>query len=451
MNAVNGSAPNARGSSATFCPACGNGDFGSTNEFVDIDGVMKRWCDHGVVFNADTLKRYSSETLGSIRLYRCKSCGFGQYLPIVVGDSDFYAAIGALGYYNEEKWEFSRSLELIRNECARSVIDVGCGSGLFLEQLRAALPSVKATGLEINELAAAQARARGHHVEILDWSSDNFTIDNVPKADLVVCHQVLEHVRDPARFLEAIRAMLTDQGLAIISTPDSAGLVGTHIDALTEQPPHHVTKWTEQAFQAALPRAGFQSVHAYYEPMPKILWPGYLPKIWEANGWPAPLGRAAARLANFQDEGMKWVSDVFEKQGISYIYGAGGHTILVTARPLAAKGARPFNNPDKYNRIGPKRLSGLSDRIAKLRDDWRIAARKNSFDRTLKSLIASAERFNQEIDTTNAEMTERHGGNFTPDEIIRLTSAKMEILAAIVLAVNRHYETVNRHCERRHS
>jgi SAM-dependent methyltransferase len=451
MNAFSGSAPNARAASATFCPACGSNNFGSTNEVVDIDGLMKRWSDHGVVFNADTLNRYSSERLGPIRLYQCKSCGFGQYLPIVVGDSDFYAAIGMLEYYNEDKWEFSRSLEIIRNEGARSVIDVGCGSGLFLDQLRAALPSIKATGLEINELAAAQARSRGHHVDILDWSSDNFTIDSVPKADLVVCHQVLEHVRDSARFLEAIRAMMTDKGLAIISTPDSAGLVGTHIDALTEQPPHHVTKWTEQAFRAALPRAGFHSIHAYYEPLPKILWSGYFPKVWEANGWPALLGRAAARFANHQDGGMKWVSDIFEKRGISYIYGAGGHTILVTGRPLTARRSLPDENVDKDPRIGPALLSRLSDRIAKLRDAWRIAARKKSFDRALKGLIASAERLNQKIDTANAEMTQRHGGNSTPDEILRLTSAKMEILAAIVLAVNQHYETMNRHYERRHS
>ena len=361
--------------------------------------------------------------------------------------SDFYAAIGRVEYYTEDKWEFSRSLQIIRNEGARSVIDVGCGSGLFLDQLRAAVPSIKATGLEINELAAAQARSRGHHVEILDWSSDNFTIDGVPKADLVVCHQVLEHVKDSVRLLQAIRAMLTDKGLAIISTPDSAGLVGTHIDALTEQPPHHVTKWTEQAFRAALPRAGFHSIHAYYEPLPKILWPGYLPKVWEANGWPALLGRAAARSGNLNGEGMNWVSDILEKKGISYIYGAGGHTILVTARPLAAKGAQPDENLNKDHRIGPAWLARLSDRIAKLRSARRIAARKKTFDRALKGLIASAERFNREIDTANAEMTDHHRNSSTTDEPLRTTSAKMEILAAIVLTLNRHYETMSRHYE----
>jgi SAM-dependent methyltransferase len=449
MNAFSGSAPNVRAPSATFCPACGSNNFGPTNEVLDIDRLMKRWSDHGVAFNAETLNRYSSERLGPIRLYQCRSCGFGQYLPIVVGDSDFYAAIGRLEYYTEEKWEFSHSLRLIRNENACSVIDVGCGSGLFLDQLRAAMPSIKATGLEINELAAAQARSRGHHVEILDWSDDNFTIDSVPKADLVVCHQVLEHVRDPVRFLQAIRAMVTDKGLAIISTPDSAGLVGTQTDSLTEQPPHHVTKWTEQAFRAALPRAAFRSIHAYYEPLPKILWPGYFPKIWEANGWPALLGRTAAHFGNLNGEGMNWVSDIFEKKGISYIYGAGGHTVLVTARPFTDNGALSDTSVDKDHRNGPPWLSRLSDRIAKLRSARRITARKRAFDRAFKGLIASVERFNQEIDTANAEMAKGHGGNSMPDEPLRFTSAIMELLAATVLAANRDYEMMNRFHEDR--
>ena len=447
MNAVTGSCPNTHASSATFCPACGSDKFGSTNEIVDIDGLMKRWSNHGVVFDANILKRYSSEKLGPIFLYRCKSCGFGQYLPIVVGDSDFYAAIGKVEYYTEDKWEFSRSLQLIRNEGACSVIDVGCGSGLFLDQLRAAMPSIKATGLEINESAAAQARSRGHHVEILDWSSDNFAIDSVPKADLVVCHQVLEHVGDSVRFLEAIRAMLTDKGLAIISTPDSAGLVGTQIDALTEQPPHHVTKWTEQAFRAALPRAGFHSIHVYYEPLPKILWPGYFPKVWEANGWPALLGRAAARFGNLDAEGMTWISDVFEKKGISYIYGVGGHTIMVTARTLAAKRSSPDENADKGHPYGQAWLSPLSDRIAKLWDAWRSTSRKKAIDRALRGLMTSAEAFTQEIGKANVEMAEPNRRSSTPDEPLRFTSAIMEILATLVLAANRDFETMSRRCE----
>jgi SAM-dependent methyltransferase len=446
MKTIINSAPNAD-ASATSCPACGSVNFGSTNEVVDIDGLMKRWSNHGVVFSANTLNRYSSEKLGPIFLYQCKSCGFGQYLPIVVGDSDFYAAIGRVEYYTEDKWEFSRSLQLIRNEGARSVIDVGCGSGLFLDQLRTAMPSIKATGLEINESAAAQARSRGHHVEILDWSSDNFAIDGVPKADLVVCHQVLEHVGDPVRFLEAIRAMLTDKGLAIISTPDSAGLVGAQIDSLTEQPPHHVTKWTEQAFRAALPRAGFHSIHVYYEPLPKILWPGYFPKVWEANGWPALLGRAAARFGNLGGEGMTWISDIFERKGISYIYGVGGHTIMATARPLAAEEALPDESMNVDHRNGPAWLFRLSDRLAKLRDAWRVTARKRAINYAVKGLIASAETLIQEIDNANLEMAERHPSDSKRDEPLRFTPAIMEILATVVLAANRDYETMNRHHE----
>ncbi len=157
-------------------------------------------------------------------------------------------------------------------------------------------------------------------------------MDNLPKADVVVCLQVLEHVKDPIRLLQVLRSLLKRKGLVIVSTPDSAGPVGKQIDALTELPPHHVSKWNERAIRAALSRAGFCKVDTEYEPMPHYLWPGYLPEMWNSNGWPALLGRAAARLGHPRGEGMNWLADTFELYGIKNIYGVGGHTLLATAR-----------------------------------------------------------------------------------------------------------------------
>ena len=315
-----------------LCGMCGQVDMVLTEQVVDIGDLMKRWSDHGVAFNAETLTSYTTERMGPIRLFACPSCGFGQYRPIVVGNADFYAAIGKVDYYTGSKWEFERSIELIRSQGARSVIDVGCGSGFFLDHLRNAMPSVKAMGIEINAAAADAARSRGHRVEILDWVKDDFAIVDLPKADIVVCHQVLEHIKNPLRLLQAIQSMLTENGLAIISTPDAAGLVSAYPDALTEQPPHHVTKWSDGVFRAALPRAGLELDAIEHEPLPDYLYGGYLPVVWKANGWPAQFGQAAARVANLPDGGMDWFSKVLKRSGTRYIHGVGGHTVLVTAR-----------------------------------------------------------------------------------------------------------------------
>jgi SAM-dependent methyltransferase len=319
------------------CPACGGDSLAVSqklSDIVDIDEIIKRWSDCGASFDEKTLERYSGQRIGPIRLYQCSVCGFGVYRPIVFGDSGFYSAIGQLDYYNAEKWEFDRSIAFVQSEKAHTVIDVGCGSGFFLNKLRATIPSIKVIGIEINEAAAAKARSQGHQVEIADWQSEAFQADDLPRADVVVCHQVLEHVDDPLRLLRMVRSMSKHSGLAIVSTPDSEGLVGADIGALTELPPHHVTKWNERAFRAALPRFGFSVLDIEYEPLPQNLWSGYFPAVWKSNKWPALLGRAAARLANLHGEGMNWVADNFARKGIKYVYGVGGHTIFVVARAV---------------------------------------------------------------------------------------------------------------------
>ncbi|WP_172805576.1 MULTISPECIES: methyltransferase domain-containing protein [Bradyrhizobium] len=317
-----------------LCGMCGRVEMDPTDQVVDIGVLIKRWSDHGVVFSPETINEYNTKKIGPIRLFECPSCGFGQFRPIVVGNADFYAAIGRVDYYTGSKWEFERSIELIQMRSAGSVIDVGCGSGFFLDHLRKAMPSVGAMGIEINAAAAAAARSRGHRVEILDWVNEDFSIADLPKADVVVCHQVLEHIKNPLRLLQAIRFMLTENGIAIISTPNATGLVAAYPDALTEQPPHHVTKWSDRVFRAALPRVGLSPTAIEHEPLPNYLFGGYLPVVWKANGWPAQFGQAAARVANLPDGGVDWFTKVLQSSGTRYVHGVGGHTVLVTARAV---------------------------------------------------------------------------------------------------------------------
>ncbi|ACF03082.1 Methyltransferase type 12 [Rhodopseudomonas palustris TIE-1] len=421
------------------CPACGNDTLAVTDESVNLDQIMKRWRDHGAAFSAETLARYSTRELGPLHLYTCRTCQFGQYQPIVVGNADFYGAIGQIEYYTENKWEFDRSIEFIRRERPHTVIDVGCGSGFFLDQLRKAMPSIKLVGIEINEAAASQARARGHHVEVLDWDREDFAQALPFKADVVVCHQVLEHVQNPIQLLKSIRTMLTESGLAVISTPDSEGLVGRQSDSLTEQPPHHVTKWNEAAFRAALPRAGFRAVRAYYEPLPKILWPGYFPTIWQANGWPSIVGRAAAQAGNLGGEGMNWLASLLEQRGISYLHGAGGHTILVTARPqasqrIAATGRDASEQPTPSSSLP----SLVGELVAKIKAR-RAAARLRHLQRSAQALVESVDAFIAEAQSLTAGQAPESDHQAGP--AVRQTT--LDALAQIALEINERYERLD--------
>ena len=104
----------------------------------------------------------------------------------------------------DTKWDdmkeygpFSRHLrrligDLIHPLVFETVLDVGCGQGSFLAQLRAKFPQIKPTGVDISVKAIELARLRvpEGQFQILDIARDSLD----KKYDLVVCSEVLEHI-----------------------------------------------------------------------------------------------------------------------------------------------------------------------------------------------------------------------------------------------------------------
>lgn len=94
------------------------------------------------------------------------------------------------------------------------VIDLGCGSGYGAARL------VESTG----SLVGLDRIAPDDHVRKapVQWlRADLYGIPLAPASfDLVVSFQVIEHLADPAVYLEAIDRLLRPGGVAIISTPN---------------------------------------------------------------------------------------------------------------------------------------------------------------------------------------------------------------------------------------
>jgi ubiquinone/menaquinone biosynthesis C-methylase UbiE len=132
--------------------------------------------------------------------------------------------------YNEgwqSKWDdmktygpFSRHLrrilkEMIRPLDFRSVLDVGCGQGAFLQELQSEFPHIEVNGIDISSSAVELARKRvaNGRFSMLDITSKFLE----EKCDLVVCSEVLEHIPDDVLALQNLRRM-TGRYL-LISTP----------------------------------------------------------------------------------------------------------------------------------------------------------------------------------------------------------------------------------------
>ena len=101
----------------------------------------------------------------------------------------------------------------------RSALDVGCGAGLLAEPLARLGASVTGVDAAPENIAAARDHAAGQGLAI-DYRSGELAALNLPRFDLVTSMEVIEHVADPAAFVQALADRLAPGGLMILSTPN---------------------------------------------------------------------------------------------------------------------------------------------------------------------------------------------------------------------------------------
>jgi 2-polyprenyl-3-methyl-5-hydroxy-6-metoxy-1,4-benzoquinol methylase len=111
----------------------------------------------------------------------------------------------------------------------RTVLDLGCGEGHFLEGLLRQAPSLHVTGVDVEPVAAERCRARlaGHHAEILCRDLFDFLSpaerDRRAQYDVAVCGDVLYYLppKEVARLdVPGIASLLSAGGSLVVSYAD---------------------------------------------------------------------------------------------------------------------------------------------------------------------------------------------------------------------------------------
>jgi len=279
------------------CPICKSDSFEPTGNTLDLIKILNRWKKEvRVEFSSSVWQEYLSPKARLVTLYRCKECGFSMFLPPIVGSQEFYSSIAEkTEYYVARKWEFLQAIRDLRRHRIRRVLDVGCGSGYFLDLLQEGNLSIEYFGYEFNSEIASQARAKGHRVYEGKFPEAILqSIEHEP-FDAVCIFQVLEHLSDPMGFIKNIKRLLDPHGILIIGVPDAGGPVRYFSSALTDIPPHHVSRWCESVFRLGVVQQGFRIDRMAYEPLPFYLWSSYLPVIMEKDVRPPIIGRALNR------------------------------------------------------------------------------------------------------------------------------------------------------------
>lgn len=140
-----------------------------------------------------------------------------------------------------------------------NLLDIGAGTGLFVDTMRKA--GWKVTGLEPDE--AARARAREMKI-LLNDAKDLFHLP-VASFDAITLWHVLEHVHDLQAYFKQIRQLLQDNGKLIIAVPNytsaDAGAYGKYWAAYDV--PRHLYHFSPEAMKRLLRHHGFR-LQSYY-------------------------------------------------------------------------------------------------------------------------------------------------------------------------------------------
>jgi SAM-dependent methyltransferase len=204
-----------------------------------------------------------------INIVQCNQCGCGyvEKIPIdtsdVYGDEDYLLA-NTGDYlknveYRKERFGVER-LRLIAQCLDRSpsesrLLDVGCGTGWFLEVAREA--GYEAFGQEWGKALATNTSER---LNIKIWNESLTEIDKREKFDVITLFDVLEHIPNPKGMLLSIKEHLTDKGIAMLFVPnlDSLGFWRLKEQACMVTPAEHLIYYTGPSLRRVFSEIGFE-------------------------------------------------------------------------------------------------------------------------------------------------------------------------------------------------
>jgi len=166
---------------------------------------------------------YPNQMLGVV--YECQGCGVQRLdESLCIPEQDYLTDAyrmkvdGAASreeyiakHDAEQRYHLGACHELGVDFRGKSVLDVGCGAGLFLDHVAGIAKSTK--GIEPNETLSRDAK----HVIYSDLTSDMTLIN---RHDVVVSFNVIEHVTNPVEFLKQIKDVTMEGGDIIICTPN---------------------------------------------------------------------------------------------------------------------------------------------------------------------------------------------------------------------------------------
>ena len=227
-------------------------------------------CQHALVPLVDDIQDWAYGVSWDSRLVMCGNCGLvtqdpqvtSEQIPLLYPENYLAhssASVSKSVYGRLKSFLGKRSASRVSQKVppSGSCLEVGCGNGSFLAQLRGLRADIALAGVDIRDVGVTgieQFTFYEGQLEEIDFAGRRF--------DVIYCSNLIEHVPDPFRFLTACSAILNPGGMIYGITPDHLSLdryvfkrywAGYHY-------PRHTFLFNHDNIVHILERAGFEKV-----------------------------------------------------------------------------------------------------------------------------------------------------------------------------------------------
>jgi SAM-dependent methyltransferase len=220
-----------------------------------------------------------AEAFWSADLVQCAHCSlvraadrFFDCDPRSLYGADYFSGAEYPDYRGERRAARRNGLRRVRvlrqlAPGARTLFEIGCGYGYFLELANALWSS---SGIEVSAHAAAEAarlRLRCEYGDYLETPAAS------PPPDVVCLWDTIEHLVAPRKVLEKVAAEISPGGIVAISTGD----IGAWLPRLQRErwrqihPPTHLWYFSVATLTRLLQETGFRVVRVAHPPLYRSL------------------------------------------------------------------------------------------------------------------------------------------------------------------------------------
>ncbi len=162
---------------------------------------------------------------------------------------------------------FQNKINRIKNlnrSAELNFLDVGCGWGNFLEILnKNQLPYL---GIDISQEAVAICQEKALYCQKIDLIQ--MSKNNLQKYSAITFFQVIEHLKDPLKYLRAAKKLLKKNGVLLITTPNNNSplrpLFGPKWSVYNT--PSHYFFYSKKSLGRLLKMAGFNNFEIRIDP-----------------------------------------------------------------------------------------------------------------------------------------------------------------------------------------